>query len=179
MIGSSCETEVSTDCVLTRLPTCVVACPATPVISDAPGEAEIQFGRCHGSLCRLHGSFCLRLLLDLVVQLASGNRTRLGQRRVAIHVDLGQSELRLRLSQLPLRLSKRRLKRARIDLKEDLILLDLRAFAIILANQVSVRLRLNLGVDVAVERSNPLPGHRHIGLLSLDDCYFHGRRRTG
>ena len=34
LMGSSCETEVRTDCGPTRLPTCVVACPATPEISE-------------------------------------------------------------------------------------------------------------------------------------------------
>ena len=33
-MGSSWETDVKTDCGLTRLPTCVVACPATPSMSE-------------------------------------------------------------------------------------------------------------------------------------------------
>ena len=89
------------------------------------GKPKIQVRRRNRGLCSLYGSFRLRLLLDLVVELASGNRVSFRQRRVAVHVDLGESELRLRLAKLTLRLFKRRFKRARIDLEQDLPLLNL------------------------------------------------------
>ena len=50
---------------------------------------------------------------------------RFRQRGVAVHVDLCESKLRLCLTQLTLRLLKGRLKRARIDLEQDLPLFNL------------------------------------------------------
>ena len=102
-MGLSCETEVSTDCVLTRLPTCVVACPATPRDQRANlREAEIQLCRVHCCLRRFNGGFRLGFLLHFIVELASGNRMRLSQRSVAIHVDLGERKLRFGLAKLAL-----------------------------------------------------------------------------
>ena len=89
------------------------------------GKSKIQVRRRNRGLCGFYGSFCLRSLLDLVVQLALRNRARFRQRGVAVHVDLCQSELRLCLAQLTLRLLKGRLERAGIDLKQDLPLLNL------------------------------------------------------
>ncbi len=70
-MGSSCETEVSMDCVLTRLPTWVVACPATPVISDRTlVNPRLRFGRRHRGFGCLYRRLRLGLLLDFVVELA-------------------------------------------------------------------------------------------------------------
>jgi hypothetical protein len=71
------------------------------------------------------------------------------------------------------------LKGTWIDFEEDLALLDLRTLAVVLANQIPVRLRLDLSIDVAIERTNPFTGDRHIGLLSLDNRYFHCRWDAG
>ena len=117
------------------------------------------------------------LLLDFVVKLALGNRVRFRQRGVAVHVDLCESELRLCLAQLTLRLLKGRLERAGIDLEQDLPLLNLRTFAIILADEIPVRLGLNLRVHVSVKCANPFTGYGHITLRSAYDRDLH--RWTG
>ena len=143
------------------------------------GETEIEVRRGHSCLRRLHRCFRLSLLLDLVVELASGNRMRLRQRRVAIHVDLRERKLRLRLPKLALCLFKRRLKRPRIDLEQYLALFHLRAFAIILADQVAVRLWLYLSIHVAVECAHPFAGQRHIARLHLHHTHFHCGVRIG
>ena len=54
----------------------------------------------------------------------------LGERRVALDVALGPSELRLRLGELRARLREHRLERPRVDLEEHLALADRRAFLI-------------------------------------------------
>src|ERR1700733_5775917 len=102
-----------------------------------------------------------------------------GQGGVSVHVDLREAELRLRLPQLTLGLVEGRLKWTRVNFEKDLVLLDLRTFTIILANQVAVRLRLDLRVDIAVKRSNPLSGHGHIPLICLDYSDRHRSRRGG
>ena len=100
------------------------------------GEAKVQlsvfdrgFGGGYGGLCRLHGGFGLRLLLDIVVELALRDGVGLGQRSVALDVDLGQAELRLRLQHLPLGLGElalglieRCLEGTRVDLEQHLAL---------------------------------------------------------
>lgn len=139
------------------------------------GKSEIEIGRRNRSLGSPYGSFRLGLLLNLVIELATCNCVRLGQWSVAVHIDLSERQLRLRLPQLSLRLLKRCLKRTGIDLEEDLILLDLRTFAIILADQVTVRLGLDLGIDIAIEGAHPLPRQWHIALLGLYDRHFHCR----
>src|SRR5207245_3696420 len=78
-------------------------------------------------------------------------------------------------------LIKHGLKGTGIDLKEELTLFDECAFVIILANQVTAHLRLNLRIDVAFERSHPLPLNRHILLndrRDLDHRWWRRRRRT-
>ena len=88
---------------------------------------------------------------------------------IALHVQLGVRHLRLSLRQLSFGLIKHGLKRTGIDLKEELTLLDECAFVIILANQVTAHLRLNLRIDVAFERSHPLALNRHILLNDRRD----------
>ena len=126
-------------------------------------EAEIQLRRFHCRLGRLHSGFGLRLLLDFVVQLAPRNRARFGQWRVAVHVDRRERQLCLGLPELPFGLVQCRLKRTRIDLEQNLALFDLRAFAVILADQISVGLRLDLRVDDSRRAFPPTrrsPAHR-------------------
>ena len=141
-------------------------------------EPKIEFGGRNRRLCRCDSRFCLRLLLNFVIKLASGNRTSFSQWGITVHIDLGESQLRLRLTELSLRLLKRGLKGTRIDFEEDLALLDLRTLAVILADQIPICLRLNLRIDVAIERANPFTGHRYIGLLSLDNRHLHWRWRA-
>src|SRR6201984_1103406 len=88
---------------------------------------------------------------------------------ITLHVRFGVRHLRLSLRQLSFGLIKHGLKGARIDLKEQLTLFDECAFVIILANQVTAHLRLNLRIDVAFERSHPLALNRHILLNDRRD----------
>src|SRR2546425_6675229 len=88
---------------------------------------------------------------------------------ITLHVRFGVRHLRHRLRQLSFCLIKHCLKGTGIDLKEELTLFDECAFVIILANQVTAHLRLNLRIDVAFERSHPLPLNRHILLNDRRD----------
>src|SRR3989449_3700822 len=88
---------------------------------------------------------------------------------ITLHVRFGVRHLRLSLRQLSFGLIKHGLKWTRIDLKKELPLFDECAFVIILANQVTAHLRLNLRIDVAFERSHPLPLNRHILLNDRRD----------
>ena len=81
----------------------------------------------------------------------------LRSRDIAIHVQFGVRHLRLGLSQLSFRLIKHGLKGTGIDLKEELTLFDECTFVIILSNQVTAHLRLNLCIDVALEGSSHSP----------------------
>ena len=147
------------------------------------GEAKVQlsvfdrsFSGGYRSLCGLHRGLGLRLLLNIVVELALGDGTGLGERSIPLDVDLGQTELRLRLKHLTLCLGQlafglieRCLERTRIDLEQDLAFGHLGAFSIILFDQIAVSLGLDLRVDVAVERADPLIGNGHVGWLELND----------
>ena len=155
------------------------------------GEAKVQlsvfdrsFRGGYRSLCGLHGGLSLRLLLNIVVELALGDGTGLGERGIALDVDLGQAELRLGLQHLPLCLGQlafglieRCLEGTRIDLEQDLAFGHLGAFSIILFDQIAVSLGLDLRVDIAVERADPLIGNGHVGGLDLNDRDRQGRRR--
>ena len=87
--------------------------------------------------------------------------------------------MRLGLPELPLGLLQGCFKRSRINFEKDLVLLDLRTFAIVLADEVSVGLGLNLGVDISIERADPLSCHRYVALLGLYNGNFHLLCRTG
>ena len=79
--------------MLTRLPTWVVAWPATPVISDrtlVKPRLSFAVATAASAASLDHGGLGLRLLLDFVVQLALRDCASLGQRRVAVDVDLRQ-----------------------------------------------------------------------------------------
>ena len=111
MIGSSCETEVSTDCGLTRLPTCVVACPATPPIRERTWvKPRLSLAVASGGLVQ-RATACLRRydrglgllrLLLVIVELALRDGARLRQRCVALEVDLRKPQLGLGLAELAL-----------------------------------------------------------------------------
>src|SRR5438094_6889599 len=88
---------------------------------------------------------------------------------ITLHVRFGVRHLRLSLRQLSFGLIKHGLKGTGIDLKEELTLFDECALVIILANQVTANVRLNLRIDVAFERSHPLPLNRHILLNDRRD----------
>jgi hypothetical protein len=114
---------------------------------------------------------CLRPTerLRVRIQLTLGNGVSFRFGNVTLDVQLGIGHLRLSLRQLSFGLIKHGLKGPGIDLKEELTLFDECAFAIVLANQVTAHLRLNLRVDVAFESSNPLALNRHIFLNDRRD----------
>jgi len=145
-------------------------------------ESQIQF---RGRECGLGGPYrglgCsnsgvgLCGLLLVVVKLALGNGSRLGEWSVALQIDLREALLRFCLGKLPLCTPDLRLglvycglKRTRIYLKKNLIFSNRSALAIILPDQVSANLRLNLRVDVAIECPDLFACQRHIRLPDFD-----------
>ena len=125
MIGSICDTVVSSVVGPTRSPICAVAMAAMPSISDVTFvKPTIQLRRLDRGLRRLHRGLRREIGLDVVVELALRNRALL--RRAAgraATIALGLAELRLRLRELRLGLRQRRLERPRIDLEQHLALL--------------------------------------------------------
>src|ERR1700740_2831753 len=107
-----------------------------------------------------------------------GNGVSLPFGNIPLHVRFGVRHLRLSLRQLSFGLIKHGLKGTGVDLKEELTLFDECAFVIILANQVTAHLRLNLRIDVAFERSHPLALNGNILLNDLRD-FDHGWWRRG
>jgi len=83
-----------------------------------------------------------------------------GEWRIAFHIDTGK--LKLPLSELSLRLLEGGLKRSRIDLKQNLALLNLRAFYIGLLDHVAAYLWLNLSIDITLQSANPFPNERNV-----------------
>ncbi len=109
-----------------------------------------------------------------------------GERSVAVDVNLCELKLRLRLAdgalclaELTLRLRQRGLEGTRVDLEEDLAFLYDGAFAVVLLDEVAGDLRLDVGVDEAVERANPFVGDGDIRLLRGDDLNGHGAHCAG
>ena len=137
--------------------------------------AEIQLGAFDRGLLRLDSGLVGCLRLQIVVQLRARNGTRLGERRIALGIDLGQQQLRLRLGQLTLRLIERGLEGAGVNLVQNLPRAHLRALFVVLADQVAGDLGLNLGVGVSIEIRDPVTEDRHI--LLLHGCGRHVRRR--
>ncbi len=130
------------------------------------GKTQIQRRLLHCGTARCYGRFRGQLHLRVVLELAAGNGIRLGFRDIAFDVEGGVLELCLCLCELGFRLVEHGLKRARIDLKENVVLVNEGAFAIVLFDQVACDLRLDLRIDIPVQRGNPLaveadilPGH--------------------
>ena len=140
-------------------------------------EIEIQPRGLHGGLCRLHRRLRREIGLNVVVELALRNRTRIRERRIARDVALGLSELRLCLRELSFGLGERRLERARIDLEEYVAFADDSALAIRACDEIAADLRANLRVDQPVERRHPLA--RDLDRLGgqLNDGHRRRRRR--
>ena len=86
-------------------------------------------------------------------------------------------ELPLCLRKLSFGLIHDRLKRALVDLKEQLTLLYESAFFVRLFEQIARYLRLDVGVDESVQSADPFAVNRDISLL--DFCSYHFWRRGG
>ena len=80
------------------------------------------------------------------------------------------AELSLELGHLPVRLIYYCLKRSRINLKQELTLLNKRALLEILPQQVTSYLRFNFRVNHSVSSANPFFVDRHV--LLFDGNYF-------
>src|SRR5580704_2056167 len=139
--------------------------------------AQIQRSLFNRSLSRFHGRLRSELLLRVGIELSLGNRVSFRLGDIAFDVEFGVGQLRLSLRQLPVGLIKRRLKWARIDFEENLALPDKSAFLVVLMNQISAHVRLDLSVDVPLERPHPFPLERYV---FLDDWrYFDSGRCRG
>ena len=125
MIGSTCDTVVSSVVGPTRSPICALAIAAMPSIErgDA-GEAQVQLG----ALDRGLGGGQRRLgrvaRAQVVVELTLGDGALLGERPIAREVALALGELGAGLGQPRLGLAQRRFERPPIDLEEQLALPD-------------------------------------------------------
>ena len=151
-----------------------------------PGGIDLCLGGGDGGLGGGDGGLPLRFGLLVVVKLRLGDGALFGERGVTLDVDLREAELRLCLAELALGLPdltlgllEDGLEGAGIDLEEDLALLDGGAFLVELANEVAGDLRLDLGVGVAVEGTDPVAGERDIFLLDGDDTDGHGSHGGG
>jgi hypothetical protein len=90
-------------------------------------------------------------------------------------VELGLGERRLVLSQDTLCLVESGLKLAGVDLEQHFALANEGALLVDLTQDVAHDLRPDIGVDVAVERADPLLGDRHVLLNDRPD-FDRGRR---
>lgn len=113
----------------------------------------------------------IKLTLRNGVSLCFGN--------VALYIGISVGHLRLRLGQLSFGLVKSGLEWTRIDLEQELTSSDEAPFTIILANQITAHLWLNLCIDVAFERSHPLAPKRHVFLNNRCDFDHQWRSRSG
>ena len=178
MIGSICDTVVSSVVGPTRSPICAVAIAATPGMSDVTlREPDVELGRLHRGRRGFHGGLRREIGLDVVVELTLRNRALAREGPIALQIALGLAELRLRLGQLRPRLREHRLERPAIDLEEHLALAHHRAFVVVALEQIAGHLRANLRVDVAVERRNPFARQRDPFGCDRDDADLGWRRR--
>ena len=117
--------------------------------------------------------------LSVGIQLALGNGMSFRFGNITLYIQLGIRHLRLGLRQLSLGLIEDGLEWTGIDLEQELTFSDKSPFPIILANQVTTHLRLNLCVDESFERSDPLALNRDILLNDRCDFDHRWRRRSG
>ena len=135
------------------------------------------------------GRLSRNVRLNVIVQLALSNRPGCGERGVAFHIDFGQRELCLSLRDLPaslrelsFRLIETGLEWPWIDFEQYLVLVDKGAFNIVLFDEISRNLRLDIGIDVAVKCCHPVAIYRNILLYDFDNpdvCRRRGIRRAG
>ena len=177
LMGSTCETVVMTVWPLTRSPTCDLATPATPSIGETDlRPAEVELRLLEGRARAFHVGLRRALPRLGVVELLLADRLLRGQGSVARHGRLRVGERGLVLGERALGLVVRRLELPRVDLEEGVAGFDGEAFPVDLLEQVALDLRTDLGVDVAVERADPLLVDRDV--LLGDGRHLHrGRRR--
>src|SRR5580658_4572844 len=137
--------------------------------------AKVYRGLFYGRLVGLDGGLRRAERLSVGIQLALGNGMSFRFGNITLYVQLGVRHLRLSLRQLSFGLIEHGLKWTGIDLKEELIFSDEAPFVIILANQITGHLRLNLRIDVPFESSYPLALNRHI---FLDDLRHFDQQRS-
>jgi hypothetical protein len=130
------------------------------------------------------------------IQILLGNGLLLRQRSVTIYIELRPALIRLRdgdlgfglqllsarLLKLPLCLRQQtftlvhhRLKRARVDLEEQLTLFYESPFLVRLLEKIPRYLRLDVGVDESVQSADPFAVYRNVPLLDFGNLHI-GRR---
>jgi hypothetical protein len=137
-------------------------------------EVQIQLRLLHCGTAGRYGGFRGQFPLLVALELASRNGIRLGFGNVAFDVERGIAELRLSLRELGFRLVQHRLKWTRINLKEHVVFMNEGAFRIILLDQVPADLRLDLRIDIAVERRHPFAIDADIPLDHPCNLYLRG-----
>ena len=141
-------------------------------------------------------AFAAILFCGRVIQILLRDGLLLCERSVAVHIELrpaligfrhgdlglGLRQLSLRLLHLPLRLRQltfgliqHGLKGPRIDLKQQLALLDESALFVRLLEKIAGNLRLDVGVNEPIQRADPFAINRHIFLLDRGDLHFERR----
>ena len=143
------------------------------------GEAEIQLRVFNGGFVRF--DLCLRrqVRLNCVVQFLLADGLFLRERRVALHVQFRFARLRLVLRKFGLGLIQRGLKRARINLKQQIAFFHLAAFGVVLREQITGYLRVDLRVHKSVERADPFLKNGNVRRRKRDDPNFRRRWRRG
>ena len=156
-----------------------------------PGELEIelgllQVGGSHGNAGLGFGDACAcaQIAANGVIQILFGNRVLFRQRPYPGQIGLGCNGAGLLLGQVAPGLVQggpglidRGLEGAGVNFKENLPLLHLLAFLIVLADQIPGHLRPDDRIDRTVQRSDPLPVDGHIPLRNLDDLHHRDDRR--
>src|ERR1700733_846650 len=139
-------------------------------------EAQIQFRLLNRGTVGRYACFRGHLCLHVALELAARNGICLGLRDIAFDVQRGVAELRFCLRELGFRLVQHGLEWTRVDLEEHLVLVNEGAFLIVLLDQVSADLRLDLRIDISVERRHPLAVDADILLDHPCDLHLRGSR---
>src|SRR2546430_9259098 len=83
------------------------------------GEAEVEVRLFHLSLGSFYCRFRCEVCLDIVVQLALSNGALLGQRSIAVDIELSLAQVGLGLRELRFGLVEQGLKGPRVDLRSE------------------------------------------------------------
>ena len=132
---------------------------------DDPAVGQVQFLCIDLRLIGLHGAAVLLDQRGLSVERLARDRVLCHQRLVTSQIDLGVLEHRLILGELSFRLSQRNLIRPRVDLREEIALVDHLAFLEGALDQLAVDLRLDRDHGQRRHRTEPAQHDRHVALL--------------